>query len=294
MLKTTKIIRNAVFLFLMAVSTFCFSEELNKIVAKVNNSVITSKDIEEYAKSTSLNKDEPKAYKKILEHLIEEKLILQEAKKEKMKVDDNLVEKRLKQLISAYESYDEFEKSLTNQGLNITKVKEKIRDNFIIRQAIEKYVSSQISISPVEVTNYYQHHIKDFISPPKYICWIAKSNKKSFLDKLSIEIKEKGINKVLESNKDIFFKIESDESGLKEEVKEVVKNIKEKEFKVKEIEGSYYLIYLAKVVPEHKKFLSEVKEEIYKKIWEEKFSKRLSEWINKLKKNSVIKIYQQF
>ncbi len=291
MSKAAKITENVVFLFLMVVSTFCFSEELNKIVAKVNNSAITSKDIEEYAKSTSLNKDEPKAYRKILEHLIEEKLILQEAKKEKMKVDESLVEKRLEQLISAYGSYDEFEKSLTAQGFNIARVKEKIRDNLIIHQAIEKYVSSQISISPVEVTNYYQQHLRDFISPPKYICWIAKSNKKSFLDKLSAEIKEKGINKVMESNKDIFFKIESDESGLKEEVKEVVKNIKENEFRVKEIEGAYYLIYLVKVVPEHKKFLNEVKEEIYKKIWEEKFSKRFSEWIDKLKENSLIKIY---
>ena len=291
MSKAAKITENVVFLFLMAVSTFCFSEELNKIVAKVNNSAITSKDIEEYAKSTSLNKDEPKEYRKILEHLIEEKLILQEAKKEKMKVDESLVEKRLEQLISAYGSYDEFEKSLTTQGLNITKVREKIRDNLIIHQAIEKHVGSQINVSPVEVTNYYQQHLRDFISPPKYICWIAKSNKKSFLDKLSVEVKEKGINKVMKSNKDIFFKIESDESGLKEEVKEVVKNIKENEFRVKEIEGAYYLIYLVKVVPEHKKFLNEVKEEIYKKIWEEKFSKRFSEWIDKLKEKSLIKIY---
>ena len=106
-----------------------------------------------------------------------------------------------------------------------------------------------------------------------------------------MEIVDKGIDAIIERHKDIFFKIESDEDGLKTEVKMVVKAIKEDMFKIEEIEGAYYLIYLKKIVPPYNKFLDEVKDEIHSVIWKEKFEKRFREWIEELKTKAVIKYY---
>ncbi len=290
MLLIMKKLKILVFIFIMW-PLLCSSEELNKIVAKVNNSVITLKDVEEYAKSISLDKTYPHDYKKIVERLIEEKLIIQLAKKDNIKIDEDWVKDRLERLISAYNSYEEFERYLAKEGLSVAKVKERIRESFLIRKAVEKYINSKIEISPIEITNYYNEHIEDFISPLRYICWIAKSNKKDFLEKLADAIKKDGINKVVDGNKEIFFKIDSEGEGLKDEVREVIEKMKDSEFEIKEIEGAYYLIYLVKVIPEHKRFLNEVKEEIYKKLWEEKFSKKFSQWVEKLKKQFMVKIY---
>ena len=91
--------------------------------------------------------------------------------------------------------------------------------------------------------------------------------------------------------KDVFFKIESDEKGLKKEVVQFVKKAKAGEFAIKNIGEVYYLIYLVDVIPAHKKLFSEVKGNIYQRIWEKEFSKEFKLWIKSLKDKVLIKIY---
>jgi len=290
-----------VFIILMGVSLACFSKGLNsvedtsrginKIIASVNGDIITLRDLQEFKRSSSIDKSASISGEQALENLIEEKLIVQLAEKEKFRVDNSLVDKKMKQLISAYGGYNKLEESLAKAGLSTAIIIKKVKDNLLIREAVSKYVGSKISISPIEVTEYYKKHVKEFSSLPEYICWITKSGKKDFLDGLSVKIKEEGFNQLLTERKDIFFRVESDEKGLNDEVKEVVKSIKEGQWKIKYIEGAYYLVYLSKIVPGHKAFINEVRDKIYKRLWREKFSKKFEEWIKELKEKSVIKIY---
>ncbi len=288
---------------LMGIPLMCFSEnagsvksgkvsnEVNKIIARVNDDIITLRDLREFSKSARISGSDKASERGILENLIENKLIVQMAKKEKLKADEEWVKKKMDKLVSTYGGYDKLEESLAEAGLSTKIIRDKIRDSFLIHEAVDKYVNSRISVSPVEITRYYRKHIKEFSFPPKYVCWITKSGKMDFLEKLSEAIKKKGFDKVLADRSGIFFKIESGESGLNSGVKEVVKSIKEGEWRIKEIGGVYYLIYLAKIVPGHKAFLSTVKDEIYRKIWEDKFSKEFKSWIERLKGKAFIKIY---
>jgi len=292
-----------VFIILMGLPLTCFSKEpasieadmlpggINKIIASVNGDVITLRDLQEFKRSSSIDKSAGISGQQALENLIEEKLIIQLARKEKFDADKLWVDKRIKQLISTYGGYDKFEESLVKAGLNTAIIRKKIGDNFLIRKAVDKHVGSRISVSPMEITEYYKKHIKEFSSLPRYICWITKSGKKDFLEKLSMKIKEEGFDKVLASKKDAFFKIESDEKGLNDKVKEIIKSIKEGQWKIKEIEGAYYLVYLIKIVPAHKAFINEVRDKIYKRLWREKFSRRFESWVSELKEKSVIRIY---
>ena len=269
-----------------------FSQELNKIIAKVNNDVITLGDLNDHFKMFSIQERTPDVKDKILENIIQKKLIIQVAKKDNLEVPDDWVETKMDQLISAYPSYEKFEESLVEEALTVTILKERIREDFLIRQTIEKYVSSQITVSPKEITDYYSSNVDEFSVPTNYICWIAKSNKKSFLEELAQKIREIGFDKIVEEKRDLFFKIESDKEGLKEEVREAIKGIKEDEFKIEEIDEAYYLIYLKKIIPPYKKFLEEVKDEIHSLLWKDKFEKRFEEWIDELKSKAVIKIYE--
>ena len=290
-----------VFIILMGVSLACFSKGLNsvedtsrginKIIASVNGDIITLRDLQEFKRSSSIDKSASISGEQALENLIEEKLIVQLAEKEKFKIDNSLVDKKIKQLISNYGGYDRLEESLAKAGLSTAIIRKKIGDNFLIHEAVNKYVGSKISVSPIEITEYYKGHANEFKSLPKYICWITKSGKKDFLDELSKKMKDEGFDKVLAEKEDIFFKIESDEKGFNDKVKGIIKNIKEGQWKIKEIEGAYYLVYLAKIVPAHKAFINEVRDKIYKRLWREKFSKKFEEWIKELKEKSVIKIY---
>ena len=252
--------------------------------------MITLRDLQ-ISRSTLIDKPENAARKPTLESLIEEKLILQLAKKKKLKVDKAQVDKKMKELINAYGGYSKFEDYLASVGINTAVVRKKVEDDYLIREALNKYVAYQISISPMDVTEYYNKHIKEFSSPQKCVCWTTKSGKKSFLEELSARIKKEGIDKVLSEEKSIFFKIESNKDDLSDQVKKAVESMKEGQWKIEEIDGSYYLIYLASIVPAYTKFLDEVRDEIYNELWRKEFSEKFEKWINKLREKSVIKIY---
>ncbi len=285
-------VRWVVYVFILGQITL-YGEPLNRIVARVNNEVITYKDVESYLKMFSGDSDNVSLRQKVLERLIEEKLILSAARKEKIQIPQTWVDSKIDKIRKSYDSDTEFEQSLVEQGINMSILRKRITDDLMVRAAIEEHVTSQISITPKEITDYYNSHISDYSSPKKYVCWIAKSGKVSFLQKLGEDIRIKGIAKVIEEHKDLFFKIESDESGFKEHMKTALESLKEGTFTITEIEDAYYLIYLVKIIPSYQKFIDEVKDDIYNKLWESKFNDKLKEWVDELKKKSVVKIYEK-
>ena len=138
------------------VCCLAWAQGSNKIIAKVNNEAITSKDLDEYAKAFAGVGGESEGLKdELLNHLIEEKLILHSARDIGIEVPDDWVDGKINQLVAGFPSYEEFEQSLIDGGLTVTLLKKKIEKDFLVRQAIELNVGSQISISPKEITDYY-------------------------------------------------------------------------------------------------------------------------------------------
>lgn len=283
--------RKAFFFMSIVFALSVCAEGLNKIIAKVNNEAITLRDLDEYVKMFSQQDFTGDFRGRILEYLIEQKLIEHVAKENEVEVSDDWVQAQLNQLIAQYKDYEEFEQDLIKKGLSVNALREKIRREILVRQAINTYVNSRVVIFPKEITDYYNNNIEEFSAPTTYICWITKSNKESFLEQVGDEIVNDGIDAVIEKHKDIFFRIESDETGLKTEVKEVVTKIQEDQFRIREIEGAYYLIYLRKIVPPYQKFIEGVKDQIHEILWKEKFEQQFQEWINELKEQAVIKYY---
>lgn len=282
-----------VFVTILSIGLSCFCQDENKIIASVNNEIITLNDLDEYVGLFSAGEDtDPKELRaQVLGHIIKEKLILTAALKEDFRVPQNWVDEKVDELKKSYPTKEEFEKSLTQKGLTTTMMRKKIENNFLMRTVVEKYVNSKVIVSPKDITDYYYEHIDQYSSDKKYICWIAKSNKKSFLELVGQKIKDSGIEAVIDEYGELFFKIESEKEGMKKEIKEVIDIIKEDEYKIKEIEGAYYLVYLKTIVPAYKKFIDEVKDEIHSLLWKEKFDQKLDEWVAQLKEDAVIKIY---
>ncbi len=275
------------------------SEEVTRIIAKVNNEVITSRDLIEYCMAltyqASSGVDEsscrdPEFIAKTLQRLIEDRLILAKARKEAFEIPDYWIEERFEQMVAAYPSREDFEKSLMQRGLTVTRVKEKIKEQFLMQGVIEKYVKAFVSISPQEVSDYYSANLDKFYFPTKYIFYMAKSENQGVLKEISGVIEEAGIEGVKEKHPDILFKIESDKDELKEEIFAMIDELEEGKHVVGKSDGEYYLIYLEEVVEPKTLALEDAKERIYVYLQEEKFRARFREWINEVKKNSVVKI----
>ena len=123
----------------------------NKILAVVNDDVVTETDLDE-ALSSSID-DLKKEYsgeelktkteevrKELLNQMIENKLILQEAKKANIAVDDNEVEQRLKDVKSRFPSEDIFYAEIEKSGVSTDVLKRRYKENIMMGKLVDHEV----------------------------------------------------------------------------------------------------------------------------------------------------------
>jgi parvulin-like peptidyl-prolyl isomerase len=149
----------------------CYAQD--KIVAVVNNEVITQKDLDEFTNfmrmQLSRDHNQPEVEKKLeslktdfLQKLIEDRLILQEAKNSKVNIDESRIKTRLAEIKKRYPSDADFQEDLIRQGLTRADMENKIREQLLMYYIINQKVRSLVSVRPDEVTHFYNSDPKKF------------------------------------------------------------------------------------------------------------------------------------
>lgn len=276
-----------------------YSEEIAKIVAKVNSQVITAKDLDDYYKVLtykmpgvpSVSQNETNGKKEALVKLIEDRLILDEAKKKQLEIPSYFVNGQLNKIIESYPSREDFENSLIERGLTVTVLKERILGQFLMRQVIEIYVNSYVSVSPQEINKYYEEHKNEILSPENYSIWISQNKDKNKIVGIAQTIKEKGILEAEKEYPQELIKLEAKISELKEEIAQTLVKLKPGEHAIKSMDNVNYLVYFEKITPPKQLSLEEAQENVRNVIWNNKFRQRFEEWVKQLKDSAVIKTY---
>lgn len=147
-----------VLVWLLVTSPGSWAETANRIVAIVNDEVITQTDVSsrvdallEDQQAAPQAKDPEQMERMVLQRLIEQRLLLQEARKESIAVTSDEVRKRLEDVRARFESEDAFEQSLTESNVTEEQLKEKLRDQLMVQRLVDSKVRSMISVSPQEV-----------------------------------------------------------------------------------------------------------------------------------------------
>lgn len=164
--------------FLYPVRCTLYAEVLEGIVAIVNDEVITRHDLEEYLaplyfqykteyQGQELQEKLKRLQKDGIRQLIEEKLLLSEARKRKFSADPKEIQSRLDQVKERFSSEEEFQDTLSHQGLVVEDLEERYRDQIIIGKLVDEEVRYQISVSPSEVAEYYNAHLDEFNLPER-------------------------------------------------------------------------------------------------------------------------------
>ena len=294
--------KKLILLLLLSTLVFCVSaREIDRIIARVNDEVITTRDLEDYCKALSYGAqgtsevsgcDDDQQRGQALLGLINDKLIVYMAKKEKVEIPSSWINGKLNQIIASYPDREAFDKSLVDRGFNITLLKEKIKEQYLVKETIDKYVHSRVVISPSEVTDYYEENIDHFQSPQRYVLWIVMSEDRDMVKKVHSAAKRRGIEHVREEFSEEIIIIESNPKELKEGVSDVVLTLREGDFTIKDINGTMHFIYLEEILPAQKISLEEESAKIYVFLKERKFRVKFAEWIKKLQEEAVIVVYQ--
>lgn len=162
----------------------------NRIVAVVNTDVITAADVAQaiaplYGQYQALYSPEELSSKvqeaepQIVNLLIEERLMLQEAKQPRqievakgrwmtpppITVSPEEIADSLAHAKRQFPSEEEFRKTLADHGMILGDLEARYRDQLMIQKLIDREIRSRVTIAPSEITAYYQQHMGDYRRP---------------------------------------------------------------------------------------------------------------------------------
>lgn len=134
--------------------------ELDRIVAIVNNEVITQNDLNErfstivkqlQKQGTKLPPQE-ELRKQLLERMINDQVQLQDAKESGIRVDDGTLDKTLQRIADENSlSMTEFRRLLEQDGVRWQKFREEIRGEVIMQRLREREVEGNVNVTEAEV-----------------------------------------------------------------------------------------------------------------------------------------------
>lgn len=280
------------------------SNAMDKIIAVVNNDVITQKDLDDFinftrmemAKGKTPSEFEAKSQeirKDLLDRLIDDKLILQEAKRSGFIIEPSRVKARLDEIKKRYSSDREFQDTLIKEGLVQADIEKRIKDQIMMYLAVENNVRLKIAVAPDEVTSYYNAHKDKFSSTEKRdIESLSVSDLKAgreIVSKLRSGIPSADVAREYAVEVNAF----SAQSGqLKKEIETAVFALKVGEVSDPlELNGRYYIFKVNNLIPPRQETLAEVQDEIYKFLYDKKTQEALVKWLDELRKRSYIKIF---
>ena len=292
------------FAFCVLTSTLtCYAQD--KIIAIVNCDVITQKDLNDFISFMSMQlsreyrgrelEKRVQAMKlDLLDKLIEDRLILQEAKKNNITVDEGRVKAKISEIKKRYPSEGDFKNDLARQGLTQADIESKIREQLLMYNIVEYMVKDKILIRPDEVTNFYNKNIKEFVSGEERELETVTLENEDLAKTISYELKS-GQKLV-----DLATRYPLTVNRLKARQGDLRKDIEDAVFKLGilevsspiKIDGKYYILKLDNITPPKQLILSEVQDKIYALLFEKKMQEKLTKWLDELKQKSYIKIQQ--
>ncbi len=139
---------------------------VNRIVAVVNDEIITQADVSSYAdalmddQSPSLEtrSADPHTRQIVLARLIEQRLMVQAAKRAGLTIASSEVQRQVDTLQSQFESAEAFWQSLAATGRTLEQVRERIREQLLVKQVVAAQVRAKVLVSPQEVARELTAH----------------------------------------------------------------------------------------------------------------------------------------
>jgi peptidyl-prolyl cis-trans isomerase SurA len=136
---------------------------VDRVVAIVNDEALTQYELDDARRIVQQQlrqqKVQPPAAdvldKQVLERLITQRALLQEAKEGGVKIDDSQVERAIQRIAQENKlSAEEFRKVLAQENIPYTKYRDDIRNEMIVQRLREREVDSKVQVSDAEVDQY--------------------------------------------------------------------------------------------------------------------------------------------
>ncbi len=161
---STLVVAALIALFTLA----CNRAAPTNVAAEVNGRPITNDDLEKQYKLQfptppgEVNDEQVQAQKmEILRVMIDNEIMLQRAEKQNLVALDSEVEKKFVEVKTPY-TQEDFQKQLDSRKITVEELKKQFRRDLSIEKLMNKEISSHVSITDADVTNFYNKNKANF------------------------------------------------------------------------------------------------------------------------------------
>lgn len=279
-------------------------QSVDQVVAVVNDEAITMKDVQEYFvlaffdQIRGMDAQETEGTLKknkeaIINRIIDDRLIIQEAKRMKRTVPDSAVDERINAIRKEQGGEDTFEKTLVEKGLTLSMVRDKVREQLLTRDAVEGMLRPQVDVSPKEVFDYYAAHPGEFTNDEERSCEGLKfKNKEEAIYAHKRLLSGDTFERLKEEYKDRLMEICIKKNEASERIMSALFSLERGAFsRPVKVGEDYVIFHLVDIVPKRETDLKQADRVIYAKLYMERFDAKLKEWFAELRKKAYIKIY---
>lgn len=288
----------------------------NKILVVVNDEVITQSDLDvaltpvvnELKKEFSGDdlKDKIEETRgEMLNQMVEDRLILQEAKRLGVVVDESEIDERLKDVKMKFNSTSDFSDEVEKIGLTVTILRNRYKEQLMMSKLVNHEIKEKVVVTPAEVSGYYDKHQEEFRNPES----VHLKNIMIRFDEATTEslAKEKAddVYRLIEGGRDfsdlakLYSQGAKAEDGgdlgfvmkgqMREEFDQVIFALKPGEAASPlKTDTGYYIFKVEEKKDAYLQPLSEINDNVESEIFRDKAQKRYMEWIGKLKRDAFI------
>ncbi|MFZ5802292.1 MAG: peptidylprolyl isomerase [Candidatus Omnitrophota bacterium] len=314
-----------IFLVLTVFSPVLRAEQqlLDRVVAVVNDEIILQSELDtvlrplyeelraEYHGDTLYQKL-AEIRLKLLNQLIEDRLVYQEALARKMQVDETEIEKGIREFETHFGGRAAMEKAMEEQGMTLRALRERVERKEMVQKLHDMEIRSKIVVSPLEIEAYFKDHPEEFSEKEKVRVL-------SLTIKKSDEAREQGLKdeeawKIIQNLraeimkgrdfKEAASKFSEDRQDHKAGAGEwitrgdMIPAIDEVIFTMKNGETSeiietsmgYHLFRLEEKKTGKTPTLEEARDAIYGVLFRKKYEERFKEWMEGLKRKAYISV----
>jgi peptidyl-prolyl cis-trans isomerase SurA len=297
------------------------SELVEKIYAVINGELITYSELKnaeiemsrlltQQFKGEELTKEINNMKATLLDRLIEQKVILSYARDENYDVEGHIemVIKKIK-ADNNIKSDEELQKAIASQGIDYQEWKKQLKENRIQQRYIYQEIGSKIKIDNSAIMAFYKDNIKEYTIPPKLSLNCIFLDKTNYSIPGSLKEKQDSIDQELKQAKFIdvakkyselpgtdnnYFLGEFNKGELDAKIEAASTGLKKDEYsKWIETETGYYITELIEYVEAQLVEYQKVRNEIENKLFNKEQDIKLKTFLEKLKQESHIKIYEK-
>lgn len=315
-----------ILIFFLSIIPIAFSEEqqlVDRVAAVVNKDIITQSELDmifrpiyEQIKKTykghNLQGELESLRLKLLNQLIEDRLVAQEAEKLGIEVTNEELEEEMAQFKKQFPNEEAFRKEMEGSGITQAEVEKRFKERIAISKLHQAIIRGSVIVSPSEAEQYFKEHPEDFFQKEQIELWCITLRKgeeairKGTMDE-GVKRKAAGLIAELKKGKNFeeLAQKHSEDANAAEKGYlgfmlhgSLIPNIDKVLFalaenstsEILETEQAYHIFKVGKKRPASSTTFEEVRDQVNEILFRKKAHERFIGWMDDLKKRSFISI----